>query len=64
MSADQVIIEYTMNKPGVNGGMGVSLGTKWPVKFYAEGCSWATIGIRIFCRRAETPTVRCASKRD
>ena len=34
--ANRVITEYTLNKPGVNGGAGVSFGTKWHVKFYAE----------------------------
>jgi len=34
--ADQVISSYTVNKPGVNGGAGLSFGTKWHVKFYAE----------------------------
>lgn len=34
--ANQVITEYTLNKPGVNGGMGIAFGTKWHVKFYAE----------------------------
>src|ERR1041385_2812865 len=34
--ATQVLTSYTVNKPGVNGGMGVSFGTKWHVKFYAE----------------------------
>lgn len=34
--ATQVLTSYTVNKPGVNGGMGFSLGTKWHVKFYAE----------------------------
>lgn len=34
--ANQVITSYTVNKPGVNGGIGVALGTKWHVKVYAE----------------------------
>jgi hypothetical protein len=34
--AEQVLASYTVNKPGVNGGMGVSFGTKWHAKFYAE----------------------------
>ena len=34
--ANQVLTSYTVNKPGVNGGMGISFGTKWHVKFYAE----------------------------
>ncbi|MBZ5675644.1 MAG: porin family protein [Acidobacteriia bacterium] len=31
-----VLSSYSVNKPGVNGGVGVSFGTKWNVKFYAE----------------------------
>jgi hypothetical protein len=34
--ADQVITSYSVNKPGVNGGMGLSFGTRWNVKVYAE----------------------------
>jgi hypothetical protein len=34
--ANQVVASYTVNKPGVNGGMGVSFGSKWHVKFYGE----------------------------
>ena len=34
--ATQVLSSYSVNKPGFNGGMGVSFGTKWHVKFYAE----------------------------
>lgn len=33
---DQVLSSYTVNKPGVNGGMGLSFGTKWKGKVYAE----------------------------
>jgi hypothetical protein len=32
----QVLTSYSVNKPGVNGGVGMSFGTKWHVKFYAE----------------------------
>jgi hypothetical protein len=32
----QVLTSYSVNKPGVNGGVGLSFGTKWHVKFYAE----------------------------
>jgi len=32
----QVLASYTVNKPGVNGGMGIALGTKWHGKFFAE----------------------------
>ncbi len=31
-----VLASYTMIKPGVNGGMGIALGSKWGGKFYAE----------------------------
>lgn len=34
--ATQVLTSYSVNKPGANGGMGVSFGTKWHVKVYAE----------------------------
>jgi len=34
--ANQVLASYSVNKPGVNGGVGVALGTKWNAKFYAE----------------------------
>jgi len=33
--ASQVLASYSV-KPGVNGGMGISFGTKWNAKFYAE----------------------------
>jgi hypothetical protein len=32
----QVLTSYSVNKPGVNGGIGLSFGTRWHVKFYAE----------------------------
>jgi hypothetical protein len=31
-----VLASYTVVKPGVNGGMGIGLGSKWGGKFYAE----------------------------
>ncbi len=31
-----ILAEYSVNKPGVNIGAGVALGTKWHGKFYAE----------------------------
>lgn len=34
--ANEVLTSYSVNKPGWNGGMGVSFGTKWNAKFYAE----------------------------
>lgn len=34
--ADTVLTSYSVNKPGVNGGVGLSFGTKWHVKAYAE----------------------------
>lgn len=34
--AEQVLTSYSVNKPGVNGGMGLSFGTRWHVKVYAE----------------------------
>jgi len=32
----QILASYTVNKPGVNGGMGIAFGTKWHGKFFAE----------------------------
>jgi hypothetical protein len=32
----QVLTSYSVNKPGANGGIGLSFGTRWHVKFYAE----------------------------
>jgi hypothetical protein len=32
----EVLASYTVVKPGVNGGMGIGLGSKWGGKFYAE----------------------------
>jgi len=32
----QVLSSYSVNKPGVNGGLGIALGTKWHGKFFAE----------------------------
>jgi len=34
--ANQVLASYTVNKPGVNGGLGLAFGTKWSAKFFAE----------------------------
>ena len=34
--ANQVLTSYSVNKPGVDGGVGIALGTKWHVKVYAE----------------------------
>jgi hypothetical protein len=34
--ANQVLASYSVNKPGVNGGVGVAFGTKWHAKLYAE----------------------------
>jgi opacity protein-like surface antigen len=31
-----VLSSYSVNKPGVNGGLGLSFGTRWNVKVYAE----------------------------
>jgi hypothetical protein len=31
-----ILASYTVIKPGVNGGMGIGLGSKWGGKFYAE----------------------------
>ena len=36
VSTTDVLASYTVVKPGVNGGMGVALGSKWGGKFYAE----------------------------
>lgn len=32
----QILASYTEIKPGVNGGLGIGLGSKWGGKFYAE----------------------------
>jgi Outer membrane protein beta-barrel domain len=32
----QVLASYSVNKPGVNGGAGLALGSKWGGKFFAE----------------------------
>ena len=32
----QVLASYSVNKPGVNGGLGFSFGSKWHGKFFAE----------------------------
>jgi hypothetical protein len=32
----QILASYSVNKPGVNIGAGIALGTKWHGKFYAE----------------------------
>jgi outer membrane protein with beta-barrel domain len=34
--AENVLTSYSVNKPGVNGGMGVAFGTRWNAKVYAE----------------------------
>jgi len=34
--ANQILTSYTVNKPGVNGGAGISFGNRWHGKFYAE----------------------------
>ncbi|MEO8024995.1 MAG: outer membrane beta-barrel protein [Bryobacteraceae bacterium] len=33
---NEVLSSYSVNKPGVNGGMGFAFGTKWHAKFYME----------------------------
>lgn len=32
----QILAQYSVNKPGVNGGMGIAFGNKWKGKFFAE----------------------------
>ena len=32
----QVLASYTVNKPGINGGVGIAFGSKWHGKFFAE----------------------------
>ena len=32
----QILASYSVNKPGVNGGMGIAFGSKWHGKFFAE----------------------------
>jgi opacity protein-like surface antigen len=34
--ATQVLTSYAVNKPGINGGIGLAFGTRWHVKVYAE----------------------------
>ncbi len=34
--AQSVVTSYSVNKPGVNGGMGIAFGTRWHAKLYAE----------------------------
>jgi len=34
--AQNVLTSYSVNKPGVNGGMGFAFGTRWNAKVYAE----------------------------
>jgi hypothetical protein len=34
--ATQVLSSYTVNKPGVDGGLGIAFGSKWHGKFFAE----------------------------
>ncbi len=34
--ANQVLASYSVNKPGVNGGLGLAFGEKWHGKFYGE----------------------------
>jgi hypothetical protein len=34
--ANEVLTSYSVNKPGVNGGLGLSFGTRWHAKLYAE----------------------------
>ncbi len=36
IGANEVLDSYSVNKPGVNIGMGISVGTKWNGKFFAE----------------------------
>jgi hypothetical protein len=33
---NEVLASYSINKPGFNAGAGMSFGTKWQAKFYAE----------------------------
>ena len=33
---NQVLASYSINKPGIDAGAGISIGTKWHGKFYAE----------------------------
>jgi len=36
IAGEEVLASYSINKPGFNAGAGVSFGTKWHAKFYAE----------------------------
>lgn len=36
LPVDQVVSSYSLNKPGWNGGMGLSFGTRWKAQFYTE----------------------------
>jgi hypothetical protein len=33
---ETILASYSVNKPGFNGGAGITLGTKWHAKFYVE----------------------------
>lgn len=51
-SANQVLASYSVNKPGVDVGAGLALGTKWHGKFFAEARYH-----RIFMRNSHTDYV-------
>ncbi len=51
-SATQVLASYTVNKPGIDIGAGVAIGTKWHGKFFAEARY-----NRIFMRNSDTDYV-------
>jgi hypothetical protein len=36
LSANQVLASYSVNKPGIDAGIGVAFGSKWHGKFFAE----------------------------
>jgi hypothetical protein len=36
VATTQILSSYTVNKPGIDGGMGIAFGSKWHGKFFAE----------------------------
>ncbi len=50
--ANQVLASYTVNKPGIDAGMGLAFGSKWHGKFFAEARY-----NRIFMRNSHTDYV-------
>jgi hypothetical protein len=34
--SNQILASYSVNKPGIDAGMGIAFGSKWHGKFFAE----------------------------